>query len=100
MGYQERTVSRQEVHWVPEDRTLALSEKPFRVWTLYLEGYGKTPTLPIVPQHHVNAFLEDYVHDWNWHSGKFVYFSRVARDRVWILVEYADEVKPKKGRRK
>jgi hypothetical protein len=107
---QPKTVVRQEVHWVPESRVLSLPVKPFRVWTLYqpvdldrsedsTQDPTVTPTLPITPVHNYNAFLEDYVHDWQWYEGgKFRYYSRVARDRIWILVEYSEVVKPKNPR--
>jgi hypothetical protein len=87
-------VVRQEVHWVDETRKLSLAEKPYRVWTLYLPEHSDkdiTPTLPIRPLHNQNAFLEDQLHDWNWANGKLRYYSRVALDKVWILVEYAVE---------
>lgn len=67
---------------------------PKRVWTLFRhEEEMDAPTFPFRPVHRVNAFLEDYVHDWN---DVFVkpgiveldYFSRVADRPVGILLEY------------
>jgi len=81
-------VDRQEVHWVPKDRRVPLSEKPYRVWTLYEHDESSRPELPMTPRHNVNAFLEDQIHDWNYVQGKLVYYSRVTHSEVWILVEY------------
>jgi hypothetical protein len=59
-----------------------------RVWTLYNEtDKSKPPTLPYVPVHHHNAFMEDRIHDWNIVADKFRYGSRVMDRDVWVLVE-------------
>lgn len=65
---------------------------PDRVWTLYNEINESTPpTLPIVPVHRQNSFLEDYVHDWNIdHKKRFRYASRVCDGGVWVLLEFKD----------
>lgn len=92
--YVEPTVTSQEVHFVPETRVLSLPRKPYRVWTVIStmsEDPGVVPPLPMTPIHGFNAFLEDYVHDWNWANGKFRYYSRVALHNIWILVEYSDK---------
>lgn len=66
-----------------------LPEKPTKVWSLYHHtDEASPPDLPFTPTHMRNAFLEDYVHDWNWNGGKFRYFSRVTAGRVWLLLEY------------
>lgn len=67
--------------------------KPKRVWTLFRhEDAMDVPTLPFVPSHRINAFLEDYVHDWNDLLGdggmELDYYSRVADRPVWVLLEY------------
>lgn len=64
--------------------------KPSRVWTLFRDtDENAPPTLPIKPQHRVNAFLEDRVHDWTTtRDGLFKYFSRVTDEPVWVLLEY------------
>lgn len=63
--------------------------KPKHVWTLLREtDRKKAPALPIRPQHHVNAFLEDEIHDWQWRGGKLRYFSRIADRSIWLLLEY------------
>lgn len=86
------TIKRQEVHWVDPSRRIPVSEKPKRVWTLIQRGIEDSkdhpPKLPITPKHNDNAFLEDYMNDWNWHDGVLHYYSRVARDSVWILCEF------------
>lgn len=85
----KRVVTKQEVHWVPESRRVQLSERPFRVWTLF-HSEQTPPALPIQPLHNVNAFLEDKLHDWNIDNKNMLrYYSRVALNSVWILVEYA-----------
>ena len=92
------TVYRQELHWVKEDRKilLASNETPFRVWTLMVgeQDPSVVPTLPFEPRHNANAFMEDRLHDWNtvYQDGKhtLLYYSRVVRDKVWVLVEYGE----------
>jgi len=80
---------RQEVHFVGSDRKVPVGGKPKRVWTLFHEG-EQPPELPVVPQHNVNAFLEDHIHDWDWRGGTLRYYSRVAKDSVWILCEFTE----------
>lgn len=78
---------------VPKARPIHLAQKPDRIWTLYHNNPHKRPRLPFSPHHNVNAFSEDYIHDWNWHSrngGTFDYFSRVADRPVWVLLEYEE----------
>lgn len=41
-----------------------------------------------VPQHLVNVFYEDWMHDWNWRDGVLAYGSRVSDGGVWIRCEY------------
>jgi hypothetical protein len=66
-----------------------VAEKPSKVWTLYhFRDLEVVPALPYMPVHHKNAFVEDYVHDWNWRDGKFRYFSRILDGRVWLLLEH------------
>lgn len=91
--HQEPEVKHQEVYWIPKDRKVSITDqgkRPFRVWTLFLEtDPDKKPSLPITPSHRGNAFLEDYVHDWNIERGNVLrYYSRAIQDSVWILVEY------------
>ena len=70
---------------------VAVEEKPSRVWTLYEEtDPDREPELPIRPVHLRGAFLEDYVHDWNWKDGQMRYYTRVMPGRVWLLLEYED----------
>lgn len=83
--------TQRQVCFVPPERTIALAEKPRRVWTLISETNedpNVVPELPIEPHHLKNAFLEDQWHDWTWKNGILRYFSRVACHSVWILVEY------------
>lgn len=46
--------------------------------------------LPIQPKHNVNAFMEDFLHDWRYKDGWLHYFSRVVGQGVWLLIEYAE----------
>lgn len=75
-------------------KRVPIAERPGRVWTLYREdNESQPPQLPFVPVHNTNAFLEDYVHDWNEVRGKdgqlmLDYSSRVIDRPVWILLEY------------
>lgn len=74
---------------VMKARNVPLLEKPDAIWTLLHEtDPNKPPKLPIVPRIRVNAFPEDYVHDWNWRRGELIFSSRVADGPVWILLEY------------
>lgn len=59
------------------------------VWTLYRNtDKSNPPALPYVPVHRQNAFLEDWMHDWNIDSkGRFRYASRITDEPVWVLVE-------------
>lgn len=91
MRHVERKVGRQEVHWVPKSRLIELPEQPLRVWTLYGTNPEERPELPMTPLHNQNAFLEDRNHDWIYQGGRLRYFSRVALDSIWVLVEYEDK---------
>jgi hypothetical protein len=62
--------------------------KPTHLWTLFMEtDEDKKPRLPIVPVHLKNAFIEDFVHDYNIRGGKLHYYSRVTDRPLWILLE-------------
>ncbi len=99
-------VLRQEVLWVPEDRLVPiqsdveLTGANTRIWTLFENDPNKTPSLPIVPRHNGNAFLEDYVHDWHHEKtrGCIRYASRVSTGLVWILVEHLKREKRRRSR--
>lgn len=68
-----------------------------RIWTVIdrekLDAMG--------PVHNVSAFLEDYVHDYQYQDGKLRYYSRVVEvDKpVDIVLDYetADEVRARQG---
>lgn len=95
---QPPTVTRTEVVWIPKSRLVKLpgmkpGKRPFRVWTLYanIGDPSNKPGAPVPPTHHVNAFLEDFIHDWNIQGGDTLrYYSRAIESEVWILVEYTD----------
>lgn len=73
----------------PKALPLSVADEPKRIWTLFQHvEKSEPPTLPFVPQHNLNAFLEDKTHDWNWKNGVLRYYSRVAGSPVWLLLEY------------
>lgn len=84
--------------WQPDDSIVCggrfavidLVQKPWRIWTLLVPNAKRTdpPSLPIEPQHNVNAFLEDETHDWTWRAGRLRYYTRVADRSVWLLIVY------------
>jgi hypothetical protein len=93
----ERKVLRQEVLWIPESRrvpfTGIVEGGNLRIWTLYpYTNPDEPPALPYRPAHHHNAFLEDYVHDWNVEKGFLRYYSRAIDSRVWILLEHMESL--------
>jgi hypothetical protein len=60
--------------------------------TVLFTTAGMHPQLPFFPRHNVNAFMEDYIHDWNVRvfegQAYLDYYSRVADRPVWVLLEY------------
>jgi len=59
-----------------------------RVWTLpRWRDRSSPPELPFHPSHNINAFAEDYIHDWNIHKGMFRYASRATDAPAWVLIE-------------
>lgn len=79
----------------PIDVNFSEKDRPYRLWTLYLnEDQNNPPSLPIIPKHLHNAFGEDYVHDWNVYgsSKKLKYYSRVSNGNHWLLLEFTQPV--------
>lgn len=76
--------------WSAPAIPVAIEGAPRYVWTLFRDtDENAPPALPILPQHKVNAFMEDRVHDWTTtRDGLFKYFSRVTDEPVWVLLEY------------
>lgn len=60
-----------------------------QVWTLcQYRDKAAPPALPYTPVHGLNAFVEDFMHDWNIDSKRaFRYGSRITDSPVWVLVE-------------
>lgn len=91
---------KQKLIWVPEARDVGLvvkkvdpipydGEMPKFIWTLFKETKKNVPpTLPIKPLHHVNAFLEDRIHDWDIVNSTLRYYSRISEGNHWILLEF------------
>lgn len=91
---------KQRLIWLPEAEDTGKIAKqvplvdydgdmPKRLWSLYLEtDKTKPPLLPFVPRHHVNAFLEDHIHDWDIENGKLRYYSRATEGNIWALLEF------------
>ena len=67
---------------------LPMARKPVRVATVMNEEAFKGSGNVLI--HLNNVFLEDRVHDWDWHEGSFTYYSHVvAVDGVAdVLVVY------------
>ncbi len=86
---------RQELIWMPKGIDVGApclrcrldynGERPKRLWTIL--GQEK-PILPMIPSHGVNAFLEDYIHDWDIVNGKLQYYSRISEGECWLLLEF------------
>ncbi len=83
-----------DYYWVPnrvEQYTVprvAIRTEPKRVQTCYFHtDHEVKPDIPN-PQHRVNVFYEDHVHDWNWKNGELHYASRVMDGGVWIRCEF------------
>ena len=93
-------MSKQSLIWIPLGKPINedhykvdpipyKGEKPKKLWTLYEELYSnRRPQLPYKPVHLVNAFLEDYVHDWDINNGFLHYYSRVTNGGNWALLEF------------
>jgi hypothetical protein len=91
---------KQELLWIPIGRDLGgeslvcdpvpyAGKKPSKVWTLFMEeDPDKKPELPYHPAHLQNAFIEDWLHDWDLVGGMFKYYSRVSEGGVWLLLEF------------
>ena len=91
---------KQELLWIPVGRDLGgeslvcdpvpyAGKQPSKVWTLFREDNpDKKPELPYPPIHHLNAFLEDWLHDWDLVGGMFKYYSRASEGGVWLLLEF------------
>lgn len=94
-----KQTKKQELLWIPKGKDVGAfalkcevpytGERPSRVWTLIGPTQeSERPSLPIVPRHNVNAFVEDEIHDWNIRNGVFRYASRVSEGSVWLLLEF------------
>jgi hypothetical protein len=66
---------------------IPMERQPVRVATLLDEKAFNEDQYLI---HHKTVFLEDRVHDWDWRSGQFRYYTRVA-DVADVLVVYEIE---------
>jgi len=92
----------QKLLWIPKIKKRPvrfiqdLNEPPFEgktpkfLWTLFLnQDKNKKPSLPIVPIHQKNAFLEDKLHDWDvYRKEYFKYHGCMAEHGVWLLLEF------------
>lgn len=61
-----------------------------KLYTLFNESdVNKKPSLPIVPVHLKNCFIEDKVHDWQQDidAKSIHYYSRITGQGVWLLLE-------------
>ena len=79
----------------PIDVNFTEKERPRLLWMLYKhEDINNPPELPYFPKHLHNAFLEDYVHDWNIYGDnkKLKYYSRVSNGGHWVLLEFEQSI--------
>lgn len=61
---------------------------PQRIWTLQRHRTeAEPPALPFAPVHHLNAFLEDPIHDWVYapRIASIRYYARVSTGGHWLL---------------
>lgn len=109
-----------EYFWVPESRVVEMSEEPSSIQTVLPHPIWdpKTgqkigfvdPKDPLVrpsvfadgdpehrrPNHNVDVFYEDHVHDWTWvppkksASGHVRYYSRAVEHSIWIRCEFRE----------
>lgn len=84
--------TRQEVVFFPKEafgshrKGIPLAEKPQRIWTAMPTDVK--PELPVKMVHLQTGFLEDFLHDWNYHNGTLRYYSRVTSGDVYLVLEY------------
>lgn len=70
--------------------SIVLPSKPLRVAILLNEeDFLRTKEM----RHHKNAFIDDYLHDWDWVHGKLRYYSHAVAtgEKVDLLVVYEFE---------
>lgn len=91
---------RQVLIWIPwgprEGMTdghlpVDVAEEPDKAWTLFLPEHDtqdSPPQLPLIPRYPHGFFPESAMHDWDWRSGKFHFFTRVTDQPTWVLLEY------------
>lgn len=103
----DRKVKRQMVLWVPYGpranmtpghQPVQLGERPWRVWSLFIVGHeaeDSPPPLPMAPVHGRGAYIESYVHDWDWKDGTLYFAARVPERGLWVLIEYDTEAQTK-----
>ncbi len=76
----------------PSTVTIDRDDRPFRVWTVYTATDPNTPPeLPLTPVHLQGFFLEDHIHDWNFHTPRRLrYYTRVLDkdEGCWLLLEW------------
>jgi len=66
--------------------------KPKKLWALF--GYtdqAKPPELPYAPVHHENAFIMDYIHDYDFFEEKgktFIKYHGSEDGGFWLLLEF------------
>ena len=79
--------------WIPKGAKSITykGKKPKWLWSLIGEKKEeKKPKIPFIPIHRKNAFLEDYLHDWDIISNKLIYRSRFSDGGHWLLLEYGE----------
>lgn len=69
--------------------SIPLERKPVRVATLIDEAAFLKDRLLV---HNASVFLEDAHHDWQWSSGRFTYYSRVAKVADVVVVYEVEKI--------
>jgi len=70
---------------------IRLSRRPIQLWSLYenTNEKEKPSEETINLSHRKGAFLEDYVHDYNWDISEpdiLRYYSRITTGNIWICL--------------
>jgi hypothetical protein len=67
-------------------------DRPFLFWSLLgCTKENEPPLLPYIPISFSNAWLEDFIHDWNIVNGKLKYNSG-SEGNHWVLLEFKNPV--------
>ena len=57
-----------------------------RIWTILDAKTILGPARKPQPVHHVNALVEDHIHDWNLTNDRLHYYSRTSEKGQWAKI--------------